>query len=218
MNIYVVTEGKTEAIVYKCWIPFVNDKLISIDHLSELSANNIYIVSAKGYPDYFNIIANAIEDVNTINAFDRLVISVDSEDLTREEKINELREFVAPKWCRVEVRIVIQHFCFETWALGNRKIVRPNTTSVRLREYCRLFNVRSNDPELLPAKSDEELNRSQFAKKYLRTALNDKFKNLTYSTGDPQALLHEKYFVQIEKRLKETQHIASFQDFLSAFV
>lgn len=218
MNIYVVTEGKVEAIVYRCWIPLVNPNLCPIDHITELHNNNFYIVSAMGYPHYFAVIGNAISDVNQIRRFDRLVISVDSEDMTKQDKYDEINTFVSQRDCTATTRIVVQHFCFETWALGNRRIIRPNPASDKLGEYKRLFDVRVNDPELLPPKADENLNRAQFAEKYLRLALNDKFRSLTYTKRNPQALVNDKYFAQVKNRLADTSHIASFGDFLNAFV
>lgn len=218
MNIYLVTEGKTEAIVYKSWIPLVNPNLTYIESLDYLNIDNFYIVSAKGYPFYFEVIEKAILDVNSINNFDRLVIAIDSEDMTKKEKYNEVYTFIGNKNCLTEVKIVVQHFCFETWALGNKKILRTNPTSVRLREYKRIFNVKKNDPELLPEKSNEGLNRAKFAEKYLRLALNDKFRNLTYTKKNPNAVINEKYFTELKKRLYDTKHIASFNDFLDAFI
>mgnify|MGYP001337878901 CR=1 FL=1 len=164
-----------------------------------------------------NIIDNAIEDVNNILQFDRLVITVDAEEMTRQEKIDEIKQFLGNKKCRVEIRIVIQFFCFEAWALGNQKIIKRNPSSTKLRKYRNFYDVRLKDPELLPEKKDEELTRSQFAEKYLRIALNDRFRNLTYRKNDPKALLHEKYFNELVKRLTTTSHIMSFEDFLSAF-
>ena len=171
-----------------------------------------------GYPYYFDVIENAILDINQIQRFDRLVISVDSEEMTKQEKYNEISTFLSGKTCIAEMRIVIQHFCFETWALGNRKVIRPNPSLNQLREYKNLFDVRVNDPELLPPKPDEGLNRAKFAEKYLRLALNDKFRNLTYTKSNPQALVHEKYFAQVKSRFEETDHITSFGDFFNAFV
>ena len=218
MNIYVVTEGKVESIVYRYWIPFVNPCLSQVDDFTKVYGNNFYIVSGMGYPDYLDIIENAILDINNMRKFDRLVISIDSENMTRQEKYDEIGAFVLHKPCTAEIRIVVQHFCFEAWALGNRRIVRPHPTSSRLREYKQLFDVRSRDPELLPHKLDENLNRAQFAEKYLRLALNDKFRNLTYTKNNPQAVVHDKYFAQVKNRLRDTGHIASFDDFLRAFV
>lgn len=218
MNIYIVTEGKAEKIVFQSWIPLVNPSLSYITNLDDLANDNFYIISAMGYPYYFNIIENAIQDVNNLGRFDRLVLSIDSEDMTRQDKYDEIYEFVSRLNCITEIIVVIQHFCFETWALGNRKLFRTNPSHSKLREYKRLFNVKTNDPELLPSKPDEEMNRAQFAEKYLRLALNDRFRNLSYIKSNPKALLHTTYFTQIKNRLDDTGHIASFDDFLNAFI
>lgn len=74
MNVYVVTEGKVESEVYKHWIPFVNEDLSLIDHLSDINLNNFYLVSARGYPDYFDVIDSAINDVNDQLNFDLLYL------------------------------------------------------------------------------------------------------------------------------------------------
>lgn len=217
MNIYVVTEGK-ESVVYRHWIPLINPNLKLIDDLGDLNQDCVYIVSAEGYPGYFNIIDDAIEDINRIQRFSRLVIAVDSEEMTRTDKHAEINERVATQQCAAQIRIVIQHFCFETWALGNRKLIQRHPSTGKLLEYKRLFDVSVNDPELLPAKPDEGLNRSQFAGKYLQMAINTRHRNMTYTKGNPQALLHDKYFPEVQNRYNNTGHINSFGDFLAAFV
>ena len=95
MNIYVVVEGETEKRVYPSWIPLVNPSLTYVDHPSKVATNNFCIVSAMGYPFCMNLIRDAIEDVNAAGAFDRLVVLVDSEQATRDEKIAEISEHIA---------------------------------------------------------------------------------------------------------------------------
>ena len=87
----------------------------------------------------------------------------------------------------------------------------------KLIQYKKFYNIRSADPELLPPYELEELNRAQFAEIYLRSALNDKFRNLTYSKRNPNALLNPKYFLRVKERFEQTGHIKSFDDFLTAF-
>ena len=82
--------------------------------------------------------------------------------------------------------------------------MRRQPNLLKLREYKRLFDVRDNDPELLSSKPDENMNRAQFAGKYLRLALNDRHRNLSYSKSDPHALVNSKYFVQVKSRHIET--------------
>jgi len=176
-------------------------------------------VSGNGYPAYFQVIEAALEDVSSNNTFDRLVICIDSEDMTLQEKYAEVVTFIEESGYRdaVDCRIVVQHFCFETWALGNRRIGSRNPQNVSLRTYRQLYNVMTHDPEGLPALPDENLNRSQFAEKYLRLTLNDKNKSLTYSKSNPKVVAHPKYYREVRNRLVETNHVQSFQAFMDAF-
>lgn len=216
MNVYVVTEGN-ESEVYKSWIPLINPNLSCADQIELVDTNNFFIVSAGGYPNYFSVIENAIEDIKEHPKFSRLVIGVDSEDMTREDKYAEIQEFVSRHTSEVDVRIVVQHFCFEAWCLGNRKIVRRNPNTRRLRDYKTVYDVRLLDPELLPDKLDEGLNRAQFAAKYLRLAIQERHKQRTYNKNNNRVVSHPKYFDQVRKRCEETPHIASFSSFLEAF-
>lgn len=219
MNVHVVVEGDIgEKYVYKTWVPFVNPSLSYVSHISLTKEDNFSIVSGGGYPRYFDVIESAIEDVNNYNNIDRLVVAIDSEELSYSEKLSEIEDYLACFTCKAQMKIIIQHFCLETWALGNRKIIRPNPQSRQLIQYKKFFNVRSEDPELLPHYGIKGWNRAQFAMHYLKKALNDKFKSLTYNKSNPKALLHEKYFNRVKSRYVETQHIKSFNDFLNAFI
>jgi hypothetical protein len=218
MNIYIVVEGEIcEVKVYKHWIPLVNPTLTYVDHISEMQEDNFSIISGMGYPQYLGVIEDAIGDINDYGNIDRLVVTVDSEEMSYEEKFNEINGIVSETNCVAEVFIVVQHFCLETWALGNRLIIRKNTQSLKLKEYKTFFDVRINDPELLPGYEAEELNRAQFAFKYLKLALNERYRKLSYTKNNPKALLNDKYFEQVKKRLEDTGHISSFRFFLNAF-
>lgn len=218
MNIYVVVEGETEKAVYASWIPFVNPSLQKVDYPENALNNNYYIISGGGFPQYYDVIDDAILNVTQYNQYDRLVIAIDSDDMTRQNKYNEVDQFIQSKRCTANIKIIVQHFCFETWALANTLIVRKQPRTENLRYYKSIYNVRSNDPENLPPLKVKELNRSQFAEVYLRAALNDKFHNLTYRKGDATIVGDRKYFGQVKNRYSSMNHIASLSDFLSAFI
>src|SRR5438876_5139031 len=99
----------------------------------------------------------------------------------------------SPYW-NVNYRIVLQHLCFETWALGNRRIGSKNPQDRRLIQYRQFYNVLNRDPEGLPTLANSNLNRSQFAEQYLRVTLNDRNKRLTYSKRNPKVVAHPKYY------------------------
>lgn len=220
MNVYVLTEGAGEKELYKEWIHYINPQLNFVDFLDDVRSNNYFILSANGYPQYFEIIKNSIEEINEINIFDRFVILVDSENMSKNEKYLEIENFLNQFHCYTDVRIIIQHFCVEAWALGNRKVIRstPKPTSTRLKEFKKYYDVSNKDPELLPPFEKYKLNRAQFAAQYLKYILNDRYRNLTYTKSNPKELKERYYFNEVKKRLYETEHISSFRDFLEAFV
>jgi hypothetical protein len=219
MNIHIVVEGAIgEKKVYQHWIPLVNPSLRYVQHISEIQDNHFTIVAGGGYPYYYEVIDAAVDDVNSHGNIDRFVVAVDSEDMSFDEKYTEIETRLSGSRCTAKVQIVVQHFCLETWALGNKVIIRPNPQDLKLREYKKFYDVRRRDPELLPPYQPEELNRAQFAEKYLRRALQDKYRKLTYTKSNPDVLLHFKYFQRVKERLEQTGHIPSFGTFLTAFV
>lgn len=204
--------------IYSKWIKYINPQFTFVNEISDVRHNNIYIVSGSGFPYYFETIEDAIEDIKINPVFDRLVVAVDSEEMSFSEKLSEMDSFIVSKNPSKSFKIIIQHFCLETWALGNRAIITRNPGTERLREYHSFFNLLENDPELLPEYPKEELNRAQFAEKYLRTVLNEKYRNLSYTKKNPKALLNHKYFDRVKSRFIETTHIRSFDSFLKAFI
>lgn len=216
MNIYVVVEGDVEKEIYPTWISHVNPNLVYVNDIVDIADNQYAILSGGGYPQYLSIIDNAILDVNDHGNIQKLVVSIDSEDMTREEKYLEIYNHIRDSLCIAEIHIIVQHFCIEAWALGNRTIIRRNPTNPVLRMYLQYFNVRVDDPELLPFYND--YTRAQFALRYLHKAVNDLNPRISYSKKDPRFLKQNGYVHQLRSRLNDTGHISSFQSFLDAFM
>lgn len=218
MNVYVVVEGNaTEPQVYRSWIPLVNPLLTEANYLPQVTDNNFLIRSGRGWPYLLTMIENAVEDIKITGCFDRLVVAADSEDLTLQARWDQIEQHIKKLNPPCPFHIVIQHFCFEAWALGNRKMVPRRPNNPTLQSYKELHDVTTLDPEALPPHDGHELNRAQFAEKYLRLAIRDKGKHLSYSKNSPQVVAHPTYFRQLNQRLSETSHISSLQTFIDAF-
>lgn len=218
MNIYLVVEGKkTEPIVYPKWIKYINPQFKIVQDIDEVCDNHILMISGGGFPSYLSIIKNAALDVASNERFDRLVIAIDSEEMTYVDKRAEIEDFVNNLNLNIEYKVVVQHFCIETWALGNRILVPRQSDDERVKMYRDIWDVLDNDPAGLPPLS-EDINRAQFAEKYLKALINAHYRNLTYSKWNPKVLLDRKYFNRVKSRFEDTDHIASFNDFLTAFV
>ncbi len=133
--------------------------------------------------------------------------------------MSEAKEYINSLKCRVEVKFIVQHFCIETWLLGNRDIFRKKPSIQDLREFYAKFNIRDNDPEDLPAYEKKSMNRAQFAYAYLRLGINDAYGNQKcYNKSNPGIALEEQYFIKIKQRHINFSHIKSFKDFIDAFV
>lgn len=218
MKIYAVVEGHVcEKLVYACWAPLVNPALRVIQSIDDVCDNCLYIVAGGGYPSYFDVIRNGAEDVAGNLGFDRLVVAIDSEEMTFEDKFREVTQYIESLNLDIDYRAVVQHFCLETWALGNRRIAPRFPANERVRHYRETFDVTMNDPELLPDYPEEQLNRAQFAERYLRALLNERHRNASYSKRNPTSLLNAEYLLQVRRRLQDTAHIQSFSTFLDAF-
>lgn len=218
MNVYLVVEGnRTEVAVYPEWIRLLNPSLTQIRYIEDFAENNFLVVSGGGVPHYFDTIRNGAEDVKANRTIDRLVVAVDSEEMTYQEKYDEIDAVLSPVAAGIDYMIVIQHFCIETWALANSLLL--STRNIRddtLRSYRRFFDVSVQDPELLPAYAPEGLSRVAFAYKYLRTAIRHKYRG-SYTKGDPAVIADPRYFSRVRQRHLDNAHIPSFSHFLSAF-
>ena len=128
---YLVVEGDGEKKVYEHWVPLINPSLSVVESLNEVQQNNLLINSGGGYPNYFEVIKNGVEDVATNEQLDRLVIAIDSEEMTYEEKWREIDEFVKKRGKSLDCKIIVQHFCLETWALGNKAIASRNPKDIQ---------------------------------------------------------------------------------------
>lgn len=219
MNIYLVVEGLAGAkMVYAHWVPLVNPDLRVRKNIDEVDQNSLWIVGGGGIPSYYQVIKAGVEDVASNESFDRLVVAIDSEDMSCHEKKSEIEELIDGLNFNIAYRVVVQHFCLETWFLGNRSIISRNSDVECVRKYRGIYDVLDNDPELLPEVPENSLNRAQFAYKYLSGLINAKNPILRYKKNRPSFILNDKYYNRVKERFDQTEHIASFGDFLMAFV
>jgi hypothetical protein len=220
MNVYIVAEGQTEKLIYREWIPQLNPALSEVQYVADFQANNFYIVDGGGVPQYFEAIEAAIEDGRANPTITRVVVCADSEDMTLAEKTAELMDFIQLRNPTVEVRVVVQHYCFESWALGNRRAMPVTVRTDPLLRFKKHFDVSVHDPELLGPVPGSELNRAQTAKAYLRAMVSTKWKaeSLTYLPGHPGPVAHKSYLRHVRSRHLENAHIQSLGALLTAFV
>lgn len=216
MNLYFLVEGKrTEKKVYPRWLAHLAPELVEIKTLEDLEENNYYIFNGNGFPSLLhNHLKNSIEDVNENGEFDYLVICLDSDELETNERYEEVMMFIENESLvinRAKFIIIIQNRCIESWMLGNRMVFKANPQSKFLRDYINFFNVRDNDPELMPIFQSFETH-SQFHYAYLKELLTER--NIRYTKNNPNDVVEPHYLTELIDRASTTNHIRSFKTFL----
>lgn len=217
MNLYFLVEGRrTEKKVYPKWLEFLIPKLIQVKDAFAVNDNNYYIFNGNGFPALLdNHLKNTVLDINNIGKFDYLVICLDSDDDSIQERKNYVlnfiqRENIILNNCKLE--IIVQNKCIETWFLGNRKVYSNKPQSQKLKDFNKFYNVKLNDPELMD-KLEEYDTSAQFHEAYLAEMLLEK--NIRYTKKNPNEVTEKYYLGELIKRTEETKHLNSFSNFIS---
>ncbi len=217
MNIYFLVEGRrTEVKVYPAWLSFLLPKLKRTSNAYLVERNNYYLISGYGFPSLLhNHLRNSVEEINDIGKFDYLVICLDADEVTVQERIDEIKQFVKKENINLnsntKLEIVVQNRCIETWFLGNPKVYKRNPDNELLREFNDFYNVSLNDPELM-GKFEGFETHSVFHEVYLSEMLSER--NIQYSKKNPRAVIEPNYLNEIIKRASNTNHIQTFKKFL----
>ena len=215
MNLYFLVEGKrTEKKVYPCWLSVLLPEYKQLSYAFEVNQNNYYLFSGDGFPSLLHHLENAIAEINDIGCFDYLILCLDADEVTVQERIQEIQVYLQEKNVKLNqaaLKIIVQNRCFETWFLGNRKVYQRQPQSEILKKYQDHFNVQQNDPEEMQVLSKFET-IAQFHESYLKQMLAER--GIRYSKNNPNDVKEAHYLQELIKRNQETGHIASFGDFI----
>lgn len=215
MNVYILVEGKrTEKKIYPKWLSILAPDLIKINYVEEALSNNYYLISGEGFPSLLHHLENAINEVNELNKYDYLVVCLDTEETSCEERNIEIKDYLSKRNIilkSAELVIIAQNPCFETWFLGNRKMFKRNPQNSTLCDYIKYYNIQTNDPELMSA-YDAGNTKAQFHASYLREIFRER--NIVYTKKNPGDVGEDFFLRELINRNLETGHIPSFKVFL----
>lgn len=220
MNLYFLVEGRsTEKKVYPKFIEyFFEGKLTRVKQFDEAVKNNYFLLSGNGYPRIFtDILKNSIQDINSTNNYDYIFLCIDADEHSITDRQQELDYYLEEfnkegialnKKCKFE--LIVQNRCIETWFLGNKKIYKTNPSSKTLLNYQRFYNVKENDPELMPIYKDFD-NHAIFHFSYLKEILLER--SIRYTKNYPRDVAENHYLERLIERGKNDNHILSFMNF-----
>lgn len=231
MNLlFLVEGGKTEPKVYKAWLQHLFPSLTFVVRPEDMTMNTYRIIAGNGYPSMVDRQNNNSEvsrleacliDIEKFGNVNHFFICIDSEDHSYtarfhelKSKLDDLKSGYNIDSSKTEIHIIIQHCCFETWALGNAEI--PNEyssigSSPVLSEFQAYYDILVNDPEEMSSFPPGHIFRTKakFHERYLKEYLKEF--GLSYSKKDPKVVADKKYLDALKKRCESMNHLSSLK-------
>ncbi len=217
MNIYFLVEGKTEAIVYPDWLAHLLPDFSRVKDAFDVRENNYFLFNGGGFPSLLhNHLRNTVEDINKINKFDYLVICLDADDFSVEEREGEVLQFIENQSITLNnftnLVIIVQNKCIKTWFLGNAKIFKQNPENEDLRNYIAFFDVSKQDPEQMYKPENYTATIAHFHEVYLKAMFQEH--GLSYSKTNQREIQKKYYLDELILRNENTKHISTFGAFI----
>ncbi|MDX2054555.1 MAG: hypothetical protein SFV15_19295 [Polyangiaceae bacterium] len=208
-NIYALVEGKrTEKELYRAWLRAALPKLEVVGRPEDLGGNSLFLVSGNGYPSYKQRIIQSLQDIAQHGAIDAFLVCVDSEEMSRDEKLEELQTILKSAQPFPRTKLVVHDCCIETWLLAHRKIVSRTPQESQLGKFVAHFDVTHLDPEKMPLLPEFRV-RAQHHFAYLKASFRER--GLSYTKAHPGCACDAKYFEELARRCTNTGHISSFR-------
>lgn len=216
MNLYFLLEGRrSEPQIYAAWLPIVAPIFRRVPRYDLVTRNSYFLFTADGYPGILTKhLPNAVRDVNAVGKYDFLVVVLDADEASVDERHSEIVKALSETPLKgTELVMIVQNRCLESWLLGNRRIIARTPEDPILQKYVDFYDVSSLDPELMPCHPDFRTH-SQFHHAYLRRAFAAK--EITYSKRNPGHACEPTYIQQLINRLKrEPAQLHSLRRLLS---
>jgi len=213
MNIYFLLEGLTEKKVYFRWLAHLAPRFKKVAAFDDAVDFNYYLFNCGGYPSILDDIDAAVRDINACGKYSHFVVCLDADEEGVRKRSEEVRAKIESSTQHLTAQdvIIVQNVCIETWFLGNRKVYARNPQGETFQNYCKLFNVSTDDPELMSCHSNFN-SVSQFHEDYLKKMLAEK--DVRYTKKQPSAVCEPHYIDELRKRTEDhPKHLQSLQIF-----
>ncbi len=215
MNLYFLVEGQTEAQLYPEWLSHLLPDFKRVKSFDKVKYKNYYLFNAGGFPRIiYTHLPNAVSEVNESGNYNYLVMCFDIDEETVEERAKKVQACLTQKNIRLDqarLMLMMQNCCIETWLLGNRRIYEKMPPKNMLSKYTHFYDVSRDDPEFMDKPRHSDKTRQQFHAEYFIKLC--RHKKIKYKKGHPQDVTSPGYLRQLQNRIAETNHLATFRYF-----
>jgi hypothetical protein len=224
LSLYLFHEGTvTEKLVYRAWIQHALPGLREVESAPEITRGTFFLFAGGGFPAYEPALENCACDVRDNPAIEHLLVCVDTDDrpsagVRRALVEARVEQAIAAVGMRagnpdVQVHVVVQHWCIETWFLGHATLSLRAPPTPRLQRLMAHFDVRAADPETmgLPPWTDRDTARTThgFHQQYLAELFQNVVPRTRYAKNNPGIVLDRAYYDALVERVDTTSHLPS---------
>lgn len=222
MNLYFLVEGRrTEKKLYPAWLSYYLPHLQKVEKPEDAVGDSYHIISGNGYPSILKQTHDAIITINDLEVvYDYLIIAVDSDEVSYEERKKEISAVASPTLLKGSTKLVVivQNKCIETWLLGNKKLCPRNPACTVLQECLRFYDIREHDPELMEKPDTYEGSVALYHDYYLDRVFKARTDGrMVYNKNNPGEAAQKHYWDALTDRYKQTKHIQSFGELVMFF-
>jgi len=218
MNFYLLTEGRTEEIVYRHWLTYIFPNMRQVFRFDQIEKDNFIIKSSSGYPFRNTVLQDAIHTCNMYGKIDYLILIADCDD----EDLADRKKFIVDQLQNDGLRlkhgnlkIFLQKKCFESWCLGSIKFNTFDGSS-NYKKFVSFYDVSEEDPELMTKPKWFRKSNSIFHFYYFREMM--KQSKQRYHKAHPGVVLSKYFFEDIVERIDSTPHLNSFKEFYNFMI
>lgn len=220
MNYYFLLEDEKSLLkVLPFWLEYMGFKCQRVSDIQEVKENHYILQSGQGVTQLITKVLFDTIDTIIFNPgkIDKLVIVLDAEDLSVEERKRQVNEKIDGHYQReqlaFDIEIIVCNHCFETWLLGSCGLypVQGVDEKSDFYQYYTHYNIEDKDPEYMNVPQDSSDTIAKYHFHYLHELL--RYKKIRYSKSRPQNVATENYFNGIVKRIQNTEHLATFDTF-----
>lgn len=219
MNLYFLLEGRrSEAMIYPSWLASIDrpfKRMMAIDDVIVSPGRSFFCFSANGYPSIVGgHLKNAISDIKKFPGYDWLIVCLDVDESTSDDRIREVEEKAKAAGLgttATRLFVVAQSRCIESWLLGNPRLIgdAPPPYLAELRDF---YDIRRLCPERM-GKPRSWTNHAQFHFHYVREAF--KAKHMCYTKSNPGDAATASYFASLRTRVeRDPGCLPTFQRFV----
>lgn len=219
MNLYFLLEDEKSFLkILPGWLEYIGLDYSRVPDIKEVQENNYVLQSGHGVTQLVTKVLFDTIDTLILNPgkIDKLVIILDSEELTIEERKKRVEEQINNHYPNInfafDIIILVCNCCFETWLLGCKGLYPLSVEEKSFfYQYYHHYNVETHNPEemMKPAGSNETTAKFHFH--YLHELL--RYKGIRYSKNKPDYVATENYFKGLVERIDTTEHLNSFRTF-----